>query len=591
MARRALLGAALLLLGPGCFFDPQLGSGQIACSPSGTCPSGQTCGGDERCHVPGPSVILQVSLDPAGAGRVVSVPPGLDCTASVCGASLPVNVPIRLGVTAASDYQLTGIDGCAPLADGSPGCLLTLTPEGATVGVHFRPLGGRTLWVRSFGGPGLDESYAIASTPLASEVAGQVRTGGGFDSAMVSLGPGFDVSNTAEDLDDALFAGFALGDGATVSARGLGGDGFDNIWHVATDPTGVLFVAGYIESTVDLGGGPRTIPAGYDAFVAAYDTDGSWLWDRVFPCGGGNEDEAEGVASDENGDVFVTGAFARSCDFGDGVVRDGGDGSPFVVKLDGATGLTRWARHFPVGTGGTAIGLRVGVGMSGDVAVAGAFRVSLADPADASTLGSAGLEDAFVMRLSGIDGTTVWKRRLGGAGGDWANSVAVDSDDNVYLVGRFQDQMTVGTTTLTAVGLSDAFVAKLSGAGTPAWSHGFGGAGDDDGYGVALDFDADDVLVAGGMSGTVDFGGGFVVTSEQRDGYLARFGADGSGPILVRRYGGAEDDTLYDVTVDPGPGHAVVVVGSFRGTADLGGPAFLRTSMGMSDTFVLALAP
>jgi hypothetical protein len=589
VAGRALL--ASLLLVAGCFFDPQLGSGQIACSPSGSCPSGQICGGDELCHVPGASVILQVDLDPGGAGRVTSVPPGLDCTASVCGAGLPTNVPIRLSVAAAANFQLAGIDGCAPLANGAPGCLLTLDPAGAIVDVHFSPLGGRTLWARSFGGPGLDEAYAIASTPLASSVAGQLRIGGGFDSATLALGEGFDLVNHAEDLDDALFAGFALADGATVSARGLGGDGFDNIWHVAVDPTGVLFVAGYIESTVDLGGGPRTIGIGYDPFVAAYDEGGAWLWDRVFPCGGGNEDEAEGVAADENGDVFVTGAFAHGCDFGDGVARDGGDGSPFVVKLDGATGATRWARHFPVGAGGSALGYRVGVGTSGDVAVAGAFRVSLADPADAATLLSAGLEDVFAMRLAGIDGATVWKRRFGGAGGDWANSVAVDSHDNVYLTGRFQDEMSFGTTTLRAVGLADVFVAKLSGAGTPAWSHGFGGAGDDDGYGIALDFDADDVLIAGGVSGTVDFGGGFVLTTEQRDGYLARFGADGSGPTLVRRYGGAEDDTLYDVAVDPGPGRTVVVVGSFRGTADLGGPAFLRTSMGMSDTFVLALAP
>jgi hypothetical protein len=579
------------LAASGCFFDPQLGSGQIACSARGACPSGQTCGGDERCHVPGANVTLAVSLDPGGGGRVVSVPPGLDCAAATCSASLPANVPVRLGVTAANDYQLAGIGGCTALGDGRPGCLLTLGAAGATVDVHFSARGGRTLWARTFGGPGLDESYAIATTPLASTVAGQVRTGGGFDSASVSLGDGFFIANHAADLDDALVAGFALADGATVSARGLGGDGFDNIWHVATDPTGVTFVAGYIESTVDLGGGAHTIPVGYDPFVAAYDTDGSYLWDRVFPCDGGNEDEAQGVVSDENGDVFVTGAFARACDFGDGVSRDGGDGSPFVLKLDGASGATRWARHFPVGAGGTAVGLRAGVGTSGDVAVTGSFRVSLSDPGDASVLASAGLEDAFVMRLAGTDGRTVWKRRLGGAGGDWGNSIAVDSDDNVYVVGRYQDDMTVGADTLSAVGLADVFVSKLSSAGTPAWSRGFGGAGDDDGYGIALDFDADDVLVAGGMSGTVDFGGGFVVTTEQRDGFLARFGADGSGPTLVRRYGGAEDDTLFDVAVDPGPGRQVVVVGNFRGMADLGGPDFLRLSMGMSDTFVLALAP
>jgi hypothetical protein len=231
------------------------------------------------------------------------------------------------------------------------------------------------------------------------------------------------------------------------------------------------------------------------------------------------------------------------------------------------------------------------VGMSGDVFVGGNFRVSLEDPGDSSSLSSAGLEDVFVMRLNGVNGSTIWKRRFGGPGDDRANSVAADSDDNVYVTGTYQGAMDVGADHLQSAGLGDVFVFKLAGSGDPAWSHGFGGAGDDDGYGLAIDFNNDELVVAGGMNGTVDFGSGFELTSRARDGFVARYGIDGSGPNLVRRFGGDDEDTIFDVAVDGGAGNQIVVVGSFRGTVDFGGPSFVLTSNGEDDTFVLALAP
>jgi hypothetical protein len=233
--------------------------------------------------------------------------------------------------------------------------------------------------------------------------------------------------------------------------------------------------------------------------------------------------------------------------------------------------------------------------MSGDVSVVGTFRISLtvrptALPED--TLRADGVaEDAFAMRLAGTSGQTVWARRFGGPGGDWANGVAVDDDDNVYLTGRFTETVTFKDEPRASVGLADVFLVKVSGGGTPAWDRVWGGTGDDDGYGVAIDYaNSDDLVVGGGMDGTVDFGEGFVLTSARQDGFVARFRSDGSGPMWVRQYGGDEDDTVYDLAVAPGTGHEIVAVGSFRQTIDFGG-GFVLTSMGEEDTFVLALAP
>jgi Beta-propeller repeat len=593
---RAVL--VLAVLAGGCFFEPDLGQGDIVCSDEGTCPSGQLCGGDGKCYVPGPPSRVTLIIAPAGAAQLTSVPAGVDCGESGCSVELPSNVPIWLDTVPTPDFRFAGWDGCQPVGlDGTDRrCALELVPGGtADVRARFTPLGGSTIWARSLGGEGVDELYALAIAPTGTPIAGQLRAAGGFASPAFSLGPGFDVANTGLDgYDDALLTGFTLADGATRFARVLGSSaGYDNLWHVAVDSDGFTIVAGYLEGTVDLGGGPRTCQ-GYDPFVAAYDASGAWLWDRVWTCAGSVEDEAEAVALDENGDVFVTGTFAGGCDFGDHVVRDGGGGAPFVLKLDGAHGgATVWARHFPTGAGGTGSGLRAAAAGNGDVAVAGWFRNALVDASSGTQLDSDGRnEDVFVLRLSGQNGALVWARRFGGPGADWANSVAIDSDDNVLVTGRFQDSVSFAGPARAAVGLADGFLLKLSGSGTPAWDRTFGGVGDDDGYGVAVDFArGDDVLVAGGIDGTVDFGAGFVLSTQHRDGFAARYSVDGEGPEWVRQFGGGEDDTVFDVGVGPeNTSHDVFVVGSFRGSADLGG-GLVRTAMGEEDAFVLGLAP
>jgi len=597
----ALAAVTLAAALAGCFFDPQLGKGKIACAADGSCASGQVCGGDDRCYPPGPTVHVHVTIDPVGAGRVTSLPAGVDCGDAECSAELPSGVPIRLTASASEGYRFASYDGCVPAAGASaPTCELALDAQASgDVHVHFVGLGGRTLWARGFGGVSGDEAYGIATAPMGTALGDQLFVAGGFASPTVDLGPGFEVFNHGvADSDDALVAGFSSADGATRTTRVLGSIGYDNLWHVAIDSDGNVLIAGYIEGSVDLGGGARTC-TGYDPFVASYDPSGAWLWDRVFPCGGALVDEAQGLAIDQMGNVFVSGTFGSTCNFGDGVTRDGGsgDGSPFVVKLAGngtalPAGQTIWARHFPAATGGTGSAMRAAAAMNGDVAVVGSFRGSLALPDLGTHIDADGLqEDAFAIRLTG-NGATVWARRFGGAGADWANSVTIDSDDNVLLTGRFQETVDFGNGARPSVGLADVFLVKLAGSGTPAWDVVFGGTGDDDGYGVAIDFDhGDDVLVGGGIDGTVDLGGGLVVTTESRDGFVARFGADGTGPTWMRRLGGADNDTVFDVALAQGGSHPVVAVGSFRGSVDFGGPGLLRTTMGERDIFVLALSP
>src|ERR1035437_3168162 len=90
---------------------------------------------------------------------------------------------------------------------------------------------------------------------------------------------------------------------------------------------------------------------------------------------------------------------------------------------------------------------------------------------------------------------------LGGAGQDYAASVATDSKGNIYVAGLTYSPdfpVTPGAlqTKIGSVGTSDAFVAKFAPDGTLLWSTFLGGSGDDWATSVAVDA-AGNVLVTG----------------------------------------------------------------------------------------------
>src|SRR5207245_2486341 len=81
-------------------------------------------------------------------------------------------------------------------------------------------------------------------------------------------------------------------------------------------------------------------------------------------------------------------------------------------------------------------------------------------------------------------------------------SVAVDSHDNIIVVGCFAGTVDFGGTTLTAsdpysMNVTDMFAAKYSPSGSLVWVRQFGGGGSDYGRAVAVD-GGDNVIVVGG---------------------------------------------------------------------------------------------
>lgn len=166
-------------------------------------------------------------------------------------------------------------------------------------------------------------------------------------------------------------------------------------------------------------------------------------------------------------------------------------------------------------------------------------------------------------------GAVVWSSAYGGTGADYPRDVATDSQFNVISTGRYAGAVSFGGAALPQTGSQEIFAVKLSPAGQHVWSRGFGSVGEDHGAAVAVDA-SDQVILAGGFRGVIDFGGDPLTSTAATtlDVYLAKLD-DAGEHLWSHRFGGAADQEATDVAVLGTD--RVTVVGNYHGSIDFGG--------------------
>ena len=100
--------------------------------------------------------------------------------------------------------------------------------------------------------------------------------------------------------------------------------------------------------------------------------------------------------------------------------------------------------------------------------------------------------DVYVARYDTTTGHELWLTQMGSWGDDTGRALATDAAGNIYVVGDTAGKINGVLTT----GKEDAFVTKLDATGAILWTRVIGGAGNDSGYGVAVD-DVGDVYIGG----------------------------------------------------------------------------------------------
>lgn len=240
--------------------------------------------------------------------------------------------------------------------------------------------------------------------------------------------------------------------------RGGGGEGSDHAYALAVDAAGNVFIAGDIladvgQGSASFGGTTLTVPTGRagDPFIAKLNGDGEWQWARSIS--GRGFDEARALAADGAGNVYVAGRFAAVGEFGAITLTAPALNSyaAFVAKLD-AAGNFLWAQQ----AGSTdraalsdhASAYGLALRDNGNPVATGHYRGTTAF--GSFSLTALHMSDVFVAELDAANGSYLWvKSAGGGSGNDAGNAIALAPDGRLLVAGSYEDSADFDATRLT----------------------------------------------------------------------------------------------------------------------------------------------
>lgn len=361
--------------------------------------------------------------------------------------------------------------------------------------------------------------------------------------------------------------------------RAFGAEGDEVAVSLAVDGDGNTLVAGYFESVVDVDPGPGEellVSNGQnDAFVMKLDAAGTLIW--VLQVGGASADYATGVSVDAAGNVYVTGAFNEVVDFDPGAgvaeLTSAGEHDIFLAKYSPAGAyLGSWGMGGP----GYDEPKCVAAGPQGNVYLLSYFTGTIdADPGSGVlATASQGQLDMLVQRFTS-DGELVWAQGTGSSGADLGLSMALDSEENIWITGSFEGTVDFdpgpASSPLTSAGAWDIFVTKRSADGTLVWAGSMGGVENfDTGYDIALDAEGN-AIVTGSFFGSGDFDPGagvhtLTASSLGSDDVFVQKLSPSGELLWAKALGGEGADLGYGVGVTSDG--RIMLTGFFSGTAD-----------------------
>lgn len=363
----------------------------------------------------------------------------------------------------------------------------------------------------------------------------------------------------------------------------------ENARSVAIDAEGNVYLFGDIEGTVSLGGEVLDpVSDKHDILLAKFDRFGNPLWSRLY--GDSSNQYASQIMIGPDGNLLLMGRAFGTITFG-GPVHDGiGTDDIFVAKLDPDGGFI-WSRMF--GGLDPDRAERIATDAAGDVLITGAFT-GVVD-FGGGPVESAGLRDAFVLKLDGRSGAHVFSRRFGGAGDDYGFGIAPRADGDVLVAGRFEETIDFGGGPLVSAGGRDIYLARLDRFGGHVWSRRYGGPDEDLAYDLAYDPAGGGFVLHGAFTGDVMFEGVQVRGAGSRDIFLAAFDAEDE-VRWVAAYGDAADQ--FETDFDTNTWSAIALdaegnihmAGPLAGEARFGDGPPLR-SAGRTDIYLVKLTP
>jgi|GEM_PF-1634188 len=240
---------------------------------------------------------------------------------------------------------------------------------------------------------------------------------------------------------------------------------------------------------------PPTVSAGnsFGIMIQKIKPDQSIVYTKVFKLG--DRDRADATSTIFNifndvtlagSDLYMTGSFEFTADFGDGVtLTSDGRNDMFVVKLNGE-GKAQWAIK---GGGSGSVYAEMdpgGLAVTADASGENVYAIAKlnAYPKGGGTLDGQELNlskdgaTLVLMKISKAGKVQWFKKAPAGTGGS-NTDMSLDAAGNIYISGASMFFLAWDDNKITVNGLTDAFVMKLDADGNYIWAKVFGADGMD----------------------------------------------------------------------------------------------------------------
>lgn len=342
---------------------------------------------------------------------------------------------------------------------------------------------GAPVWTNRYVGPGIGDEQA---SDIVVDGNGNVLVTGGSP----GVGSGNDYATIKYSN-----AGVLLW---TQRYNGPGNGG-DSAIALAVDASGNVIVTGNSQAN----------PNNTDFATIKYSSAGVPLWTNRYDGPGATNDNANAIAVDGNGNVFVTGWSILSP-----------ANAAYATVSYSSAGVPLWTNLYVGPFAGTHVATAIALDTNGNVFVTGKSQ------------GSGNTMDFATVAYSN-GGVPLWTNRYNGPAdlGGQGVSIAVDSSGNVFVG---------GSGTVSSGVFNDYVVLKYSDAGVPLWTNTYNGVSSNNlAARIALD-----------SSGNVFVTGWSVGTNGLQE--FATVGYSGEGlPLWTNRYSGSNAaDHANDMAID-----------------------------------------
>lgn len=208
-----------------------------------------------------------------------------------------------------------------------------------------------------------------------------------------------------------------------------------------------------------------------------------------------------------------------------------------------------------------------------------------------SSFSSTGLNDGFLIKTDPL-GNYLWGKHFSGPAQIYSNSVSIDQNDNIYVTGIFEANLSYSnnssTNTLNSLGDFDIFIFKYDPNGNLIWTRQVGDTLKELSPAIHAGKD-NSVYLTASFEGSVDFdwGASTAIKSStgQQDIFISKFDTAGNFTWVKQIEG---NDYKYSGGIQADIQGNVYTTGSFASSVnfDEGNTAVVKTSNGGTDIFI-----